>query len=203
MSFAIVWSNLLLILSSGLSLLIIYNRYSDTPKDFRLAALFIFTLLFFHQALPMTFFEYPQTVKDALFTSFLSVTLITLLIIIRHLKEELNKYPYYIVFSPLMIIVVYPFLLDTYELIGFVNVVIKICSLTVLFLLLITEKNNLKYYYLSLAGLFSIVTGLVIYWISDNHVALNSAWPFLMASGMIIVTFTFPYLLKTNKKHKK
>lgn len=102
-----------------------------------------------------------------------------------------------LVFSPVLIVFAYPFLVDTPVFASFVSGSIQLIGLIVLILLYFFYKNRIKRETLAYLGLAALGTAFILYWfVSEMSIAASHSWPVLLSIGMIISTYSFSYLMK-------
>lgn len=130
-------------------------------------------------------------------SSIICAGLVLLLISLRYLESDINSYPKIFVFSPLLIVICYPFLVDIPVFSSFIIGSVQLIGLVVLILLYFFYRQRMKRERLAYWGLGALGTAFILYWfVSDMSITANHAWPVFLSIGMIISTYSFQYLMK-------
>lgn len=196
-----LWDNILILITVTLCYVIVYRRFDEAPKDIILTYSFLLLLLVIIQLMILADLAIRELVVEVLHITNLTVAYIILLQTIRYLKSENYRYPYPFVFTPVLILITYPFLYDIEVLKVVIIAGIEGGGLLVLLFLFIYHKDYFKrriiaYISIALLLLSFILARVVI----DDWVLADELWPVALSAGMILFTYSFSYLLKGTSK---
>ncbi|MEX0646608.1 MAG: hypothetical protein WEA56_00560 [Balneolaceae bacterium] len=175
------------------------NRVPKTNLDIKItttAALFFIFGVEIFSLFPGLYDEIiAEGIGMLIFTTILSV----ILMIVRSVKPEFARYPYPLVFIPVIILLVYPLIQGVGALTDLIKILLQSGAVLVLFLLFIGHHEQLKRKWLFLVGTMSFLASFIVFWFLENTITANYyiwLWQSLAALGIISTAVEFPKLLK-------
>ncbi len=189
-----MWGQLILFITSVYCLYLVISKVSSKNSDIK--SILIISILiwiisqFFNSGDAI---QIENTIAELLHILNISLVLTILLIIVRGLRPAIFRYPYFLVYSPLLVPLFFFLIIDTYLIKTIIFMSTQGIALLV-YLLLLTEENAVAH-----KSEFGIISALVIiasyvsYWfLIDFHPFMEMIWQLLLSGGILvsIVTFT-------------
>lgn len=136
-------------------------------------------------------------INEWLLITISSLLLIVLLITIRNLKPEIIRYPYPLVYVPLLVLAAYPSLQGTPALTNIIFMMLQGAGLLVISILFIGHSESVKDLKYAVTGVLSLFAAYGIYWIAGDFYELSSwSWQVFIAMGMISLPISFVGFIK-------
>lgn len=127
----------------------------------------------------------------------LSLILIVFLIFIRQRKPIIFRYPYSMVFIPLLIPITQLIVMDTQIMREVIFMFLQGVAILVYGLLSFGYSKELQYKLLTIIGVLLLASGFAFYWIlQENYIVFDWAWGLTNTGGMIACIYSFSDLLK-------
>jgi len=143
---------------------------------------------------------YGEFVNIFLQSTSISLLLIIFLIFIRQRKPVIFRYPYYMVFIPMLIPFTQLIVLDAQVIREIIFMTLQGVAILVYVLLSIGYSSELKNKLITIVGLILLVSGFCFYWIlQDYFIVLDWAWGLTNSGGMIACIYSFSDLLRINE----
>lgn len=197
-----MWSQILISISCFVSILIVLNRVPKQNLDIKISAITALLFLLITEILLFYTFPYAEIVTEAITLLAFTIVLSMLLMIIHMVKPEFVRYPYPIVFMPLIIVLGYPLIKGINALTDLILILLQGGGIIVFFLLFTAHHDRFKRKWLLLFGGFLLFGTYVIYWFLEPYMGEyhHWVWQSLAAIGMIITALEFPDILKNYSK---
>lgn len=195
----LLWSNILILITAIVCLVVVYWYFKDSPKDIKATYLFALFLVLVSQVLIIADLAFVELIVEVLYIAILTFVYIILLQSIRHLKSEHYRYPYPFVFTPVFLLITYPFLYDINVLKEVIINLIEGGGIAVIIFLFVYHINAFKRKYLAYSGLLSFILAMILAsFLSQKWIYADFLWPVFLSFGMILVTYSFTYLLRSS-----
>lgn len=195
-----MWTQLFSIITVVVSLAIVYKKFPSTTRDIKylsLAALFGWLIGDISVA---TNIPYQANLHIFLQSFALSLLLIIYLIFIRQRKPVIFRYPYYIVFIPLLIPIAELIVMQTEIMKEIILMSLHGVSILVFILLTVGYVKELQHKLLTILGVILLLWGFTFYWILQNYyIVFEWAWGITNSLGMIACMYSFSDLLLFNE----
>lgn len=197
---AVLWTQLLSIFSSLICMGIVLRKYPASHTDIKylsLAALSVWLLGDLSYSIQFSFQEYLNVILQSLALSFL---LIIFLIFIRKMKPVIFRYPYYMVFIPLLIPLAQIIVIDTPMMRDIFFMSLEGVSILVFSLLCGIYTSEISTKLITLSGIILLIGGFTFFWILQDHfVIFEWSWAFTNSLGVIASVYSFTDLLNMNE----
>ncbi|MEX0823200.1 MAG: hypothetical protein WD008_02360 [Balneolaceae bacterium] len=142
-------------------------------------------------------FQFSEIVNEWILISISILLLIVLLITIRNLKPEIIRYPYPLVYVPLLVLAAYPSLQGTPALTNIIFMMLQGAGLLVISILFVGHSESIEHPKYAIIGVCSLFTAYGMYWIAGDFYELSSwSWEVLIAVGMISLPISFVGFIK-------
>lgn len=197
-----MWGQLLLFISSVFCLYLVISKVSSKKSDIKSVLIIAISIWIISQ-----FFnsgdtiQIDNTIAELLHILIISLVLTILLIIVRSLRPAIFRYPYFLVYSPLLVPLFFFLIIDTYLIKTIIFMSTQAIAMLV-YLLLLTENNAVAHR--TKTGLVSalmLLSAYIAYWfISDLHHFIEIFWQFALSVGILISIYSFTK--KTEHQHK-
>lgn len=143
-----------------------------------------------------------KTISELLHILNISLVLTILLIIVRSLRPAIFRYPYFLVYSPLIVPFFFLLIIDT-DLIKMIIFITTQGIAIFVYLLLLTEEravaHRLKY---GLIAAFMILISYICFWLLiDIHPYVEIIWQLLLSLGIVISIHSFTELSEPQLKY--
>lgn len=195
-----MWSQILISISCFVSIFIVLNRVPKWNRDIKISATTALLFILATEILLFVSFTYDELVTEALTLLAFTILLSVLLMIIRVVKPEFVRYPYPIVYMPLIIVLGYPLIKGINALTDLILILLQGGGIIVFFLLFTAHNDRFKRRWLLLSGGFLLFAAYIIYWFLESYMAdyHNWVWQLLATMGMISTAMEFPRILINN-----
>ncbi|MDX1641550.1 MAG: hypothetical protein R3220_07620 [Balneolaceae bacterium] len=195
-----MWTQLLSIITVVVSLAIIFKKYPGEVRDIRylsISALFLWLCGDIVISINVPYLDLFHVLLQSLA---LSILLIVYLIFIRQRKPIIFRYPYYLVFFPLLIPVAQIIVMETEIMREIIFMALHGVSIMVFILLAVGYAQELKHKLLTIIGVLLLLWGFAFYWILQNYyIVFEWAWAFTNSVGMIACIYSFSDLITANE----
>lgn len=195
-----MWSQILLIVASIFSTIVIYRRFKGLQHPALLAYI---TVILVAGGMTNTFLSYPLTAftTQVLLLTAVLTGMVFLLISIRLLKPSFVRNSIIYAFLPYLVLPVYVFLLDSESLQLLIDATLQGTALVVLLILITGYFKTVNNSWVLFIGLIFFVVAYVTYWFVTgpteiNQIIVNCS----VTIGVISISMKFPQLIKENKK---
>lgn len=197
-----MWSQILVSFSAVLALIILLKRINYFYKLFNLFVIIPFL------SIAITFLASTELdthiyimIRDWSSVVSISFILIILLKIIRDLKPVFERYPAPFIFTPLILLPVYPFLNDAEVIKNLLNMMLQGGALLVFILISITIFKKLDSAWNVLVMILSLTGTYITYWfIPELSERLPWIWHLFLTLGLISAAVITPQLLNITNK---
>lgn len=140
---------------------------------------------------------YEDTFNIILQSLALSLLLIIFLIFIRRRKPAIFRYPYYVVFIPLLIPVAQFVIVEAVVMRKIIFMSVQGVAIIVFILLAFAYAKELDNKVLATVGAILLVWGFAFFWIlQNNYIVFEWAWALTNSLGFIACIYSFSDLLK-------
>tara|TARA_R100001143_G_scaffold63591_1_gene73010 strand:- start:31987 stop:32592 length:606 start_codon:yes stop_codon:yes gene_type:complete len=188
-----MWGQLILFISSVYCLYLVFTGVSSKNNDIKsiliLAILIWIISQFFNSGDTI---QIDNTIAEFLQILNISLVLTILLIIVRSLRPAIFRYPYFLVFTPLLVPLFFFLIIDTYLIKTIIFMSTQGIALLV-YLLLLTEENSVTHK--NIYGLVSIVLVFASYvtnwFLLDLHLVMIVLWQILLSTGILVAIYSF------------
>jgi hypothetical protein len=190
-----VWSQILLIISSLISVYFLLSRIPENRKDIKILGGISCFSVFSHELLHIFEITHYQLVTDYISIAIYSVLLIIILITIRLHKPEYARYPYLFVYTPILVLLLFPFIQGTEVLTSLILKLIQAGSIIALLLLSIAHYELFKRGWQAGVSILLLATSYLIFWFFPDKMNLQLwMWQPQLAVSMFLLSITFPYI---------
>lgn len=198
-----MWGQLILFISSVYCIYLVISRVSSKKSDIKSILIFAILIWIISQ-----FFNSGDTIQIdntiAEFLQILNISLILtiLLIIVRSLRPAIFRYPYFLVYTPLLVPLFFFLIIDTYLIKTIIFMSTQGIAMLV-YLLLLTEENAVahkkKY---GVISVLMILASYVTYWfLLDLHPFMEIFWQLLLSIGILGAILTFSMKSENQQKY--
>jgi hypothetical protein len=192
-----VWSDILVIICSFLSIIILFfyagNRYLHLRLYLSISVLSIIAATggpIFYEHLANDIVEWSKVAG-------ITFTLIVMALLIREMKPAFARFPVLFSYMPLFIILVYPFIADVQILKDVLNQILQGGALFIVLLFYLTLIRKMDDHILFLLSIILFTAAYLLYWFGGefpgNHLW---TWQLPLISGMILITLKFADIFK-------
>lgn len=142
---------------------------------------------------------FQEVVQFTLQSCSLSLVLVIYLKFIRQRKPIIFRYPYYMVYLPLIIPLTQLIVLETRVIGEIIFMTLQAISIIVYILLSVGYSADLKNKILTIVGVLLLLWGFTFYWIlKEFYIVFEWAWGLTNMGGMIACVYSFSDLLRLN-----
>jgi hypothetical protein len=193
-----LWSEILLIVSAAISSiwLIFYSGRSLFHINLFLTIPLIAIIICFAESIG--FNSVTQDVTGWSMVTGVTALLVSISMIIRHLKPGYARYPYAFSFSPAVILIFYPFMTEAGILKDLFNQILQGGALLIAFLMIISLFKKLKRAPAFAASVLLLGMSYSFYWFDSINVTGLDAWFWqsTLSGGVILATASMSELLE-------
>jgi len=190
-----VWSQILLIISSLLSVYFLLKRIPEGRIEIKILGVISCFSVFFHELFYILEIYHYQLVTDYLSIGIYSLLLVIILITIRFHKPEYARYPYLFVYTPILVLLLYPFIQGTDVLTSLILKLIQAGSIIALLLIVIAHYELFKRGLQASVSIILLATSYLIFWFLPVQYNLELwMWQPQLALAMLLISLTFPYI---------
>ncbi len=193
-----VWSEILIILTSALGATYIFSALKSKHQDVKNLCLLVLVSIILFQINKFLSYDYSWIVSDVLNLSIFSIILTILLITVRKLKPDFSRYPYVIAFFPFLIPMLYPLIIGNDSIIYLVLQLLQIAALLSLVLLLMSQFEEKRTLLLTVLAVVLFVAAGVLYWFEEPIQIGFWLWKSLTAIGIGLISFTITNFFNHN-----
>lgn len=186
-----VWSEILIILSSALGASYIGGALNSKFKDVKYAFLFAQIAIIFFQINKFLAYSTSWIVSEILTLSIFAFLLVILLITIRYLKPEFARYPYLLLFLPIVIPSLYPLISGNVSIIQLVVQLLQIAAILSLFFILLSHIEDKRTILLTALSLILFTAAGLLYWFGESIQVGFWLWQTLTAIGIGLISYSF------------
>lgn len=188
-----MWGQLFLFISSVYCLFLVISKVSSKNSDIKSVLIFAISIWIIGQ-----FFISGETIHiDNIIAQILhilniSIVLTALLIIVRSLRPAIFRYPYFLVYSPLLVPLFYILIIDTYLIKTIILMTTQGIAMLV-YLLLLTEDHAIAHKKrFGFISVIMILMSYLSYWfLLDIHPLIETFWQLSLSAGIVITIYTF------------
>lgn len=196
-----MWSELLVILTSALGAAYIFTAFDRKHRDVKNVGLFTLLCVVIFQL--NQFLDYSSNISsivtEVLYLSIFSLVLTFLLLTIRKLKPEFARYPYPIAFIPVLIVILYPLILDNQSIISLVGQLLQLAGLLTLLLLIISHLERNRIILITSISFILFLSGAAIYWF-NGFISMGSwLWQSLVAVAIALISYSMTKFYNNNE----
>lgn len=194
-----MWGQLFLFLATVYSLYLIIKYVPEHFKDIKIITVTALLIWLFSQIVYTGEFNlFEDIYHDFNLIIIISLILSTELIIVRIMRPGVFRYPYFLVFTPMLIPVSFILIIDTYMIRDIVFIATQGIAITA-YLMLMLEKEELSLANKkSVTGIILLLLAYATYWFIQNYIPLNSIlWESMTAAGTVLIIQSF--VKKLNK----
>jgi hypothetical protein len=188
-----VWGHLFIFVATLASIYIVYKEYSNHWRDYKITLLSAGSVWLLSQVIYALEFEILHSIPGILLVIANSILLISFLILIRIMKPDFFRYPYLIVFMPLILPVAYLMVLNSSIMQSLIFFSMHVATIAVFIILSIGYRERLKYYpKLPAASVILLCVAFISYWILEElHSFFQIFGAISLSAGMIFGIYTF------------
>ena len=198
-----MWSQLFSVISVILSLAIVLKKYPSSEADIKFTAITALLVWLIGDIIVSLNTPYQEFVSTLLKSLSLSLLLVLLLIFIRKEKPVIFRYPYFVVFIPLLIPIAHFMVMDTEIMRSVIHMSMQGVAISVFIFLSAGYANRIHHKLLTIVGVILLLWGFAFYWILQNYYIVYSwAWGLTNTLGMMACIYSFSDLIVVNKKSK-
>lgn len=198
-----MWGQLLLFLTSIYCLYLVIVKLDSENYDIK--SVLIFAILFW---VGSQFFntgdtiQIENTISEILHIIKMSLVLTILLIIVRSLRPAIFRYPYFLVYSPLIIPLFFLMIIDTDLIKRIIFMTTQGISILVYLLLLTENKAVAHKTSFGLIAVFLLSVSYISYWIFiDLHTIIHTISQILLSLGIVISIYSFTQISESKLKY--
>jgi len=189
-----VWSEILIVFVAVVSiLLLIYKRQRFTLLFQSYGVIILLAVAVIYLDIPFGGEEISAKVTGWLMITATTFILILLANLIRQMKPVYTRYPVQFSYTPLVILITYPFVLEVESIRILLNLILQggIIAISVLLYGSIYRKFDNHFFYL--IGILSLTLSYMIFWFIEDVSAW--IWQVPIAAGLLLTTIGFNDLL--------
>jgi len=194
-----VWGQIFTFIAAVLCLYFIFKYLSDQVKDVKFAASSAVVFWILMQIGAAIEIPYHQSILDMLHVTAVSFVLVALLMVTRHLRPFIFRYPYGLSYVPLLIPFTHLLVLDTYFIKDIIFLSTQGVAIAVYALLMLTNDIDTSSIISVLASTVLILSAYIMVWfLTDIYVIQNYYWQILLSAGMILGGYSFTRNIENN-----
>lgn len=198
-----MWSQILILLASLWGIFILIKQVHLKYSDIRIGL--VCSLIFLLSISIVTFLDFPfKTLIGNWMILLASVsTLSSLLMMIRSKRPEIVRYPYLYVFSPVIIVAVFPLIMEMEAIIHLIFIMLQGGAVLGFIFFLVAHYSSIEKKWLAYISGFSFAGAYLVYWVIDGWVGNQFnflwLWQTLLASGIIFGTLFIPQMVNDSE----
>lgn len=188
-----MWGQLFLFLSSVVCIYLVFAKISDRYKDLKISLIVALSLWLLSQIIYSGEFNFnEQLYHNIVHIIIISVILSSELILVRLFRPSIFRYPYLLVYTPLLIPFSFIMIIDTYLIKDIIFMATQGIAMVV-YLFLMMDDHEVKLGHKSaIVGLILIFVAYLLYWFVQNMIPVNqSIWEVLLAVGVVVLVHSF------------
>lgn len=198
-----MWGQLFILISALLCIYIIVKYYSSDKKDFKIALIFSATAFIASELTSALTVDYWQLIPEFLLILSLSILLVAYLILIRSLRPVLFRYPYGIVYAPLVLVVSYMIVLDIEIMKHVFLMSAQGVGIFVFMILSFGYCRKLAGRYYLYFTYFLLISAFITGWfLGDISLVPESLWYYLLSPGMVLAVYGFTDITETQQEQE-
>jgi len=198
-----MWSQILVIFSTLLALFIFFKRIHQAARLINMFVLIPLLLI------ALTFLASSELdlhiyliIRDWSLLISATFALTILLKIIRDLKPVFERYPAPFIYTPLILLPVYPFLNDAEVIKNLLNIIFQGGALIVFILITATVIRKIESAWTAIIMVTSLISTYSLYWfVPDINEIYPWIWHLLLSAGLLTCSLYIPVLLNISTKH--
>ncbi len=184
-----MWGQLLLFLTTVYCLYLFIRLLPARNRDLKIITVSTFLIWLLSQIIysgEMNFYE--DIHHDFIQITIISLILTSELILVRLMRPGVFRYPYFIVFAPLLIPISFILIINTHMIKDIVFMTTQGVAIVVYFLLMF-EKQEIKLTSKqAIIGIILMILSFVSFWFVQNIYPLNSIiWESMLAIGSVLI----------------
>ena len=193
-----MWGQLLLFLATVYCLFLFIKVLPAQNRVLKIITVITFIVWLLSQVIysgEMNFYE--DIHHDFIHITIISLILTAELILVRLMRPGVFRYPYFLVFAPLLIPASFILIINTYMIKDIVFMTTQGIAIIV-YLLLMFEKQEVNLFSKKgIAGLVLLLLAYITYWFIQNIQPLNSiVWESMLSVGAVLVVHSLVKSLK-------
>lgn len=193
-----MWTQLFSIFAVIVSTVIVLKKFPSESTEIRYAGLTALSTWLIGDIIITVNIAFQEVFHVIFQTVSLSLVLVIFLLFIRQRKPVIFRYPFYIVFVPLLIPIAQLIVMETKIMREIIFMTLQGVSIIVFVLLLIGYSEELQHKVLTIVGVLLLIWGFSFYWIlQEYYIVFSWAWGLTNTAGMIACIFSFSDLIRT------
>jgi hypothetical protein len=193
-----LWTQFFSIFAVIVSTVIVLKKLQPASKEIRYTSLIALSAWLIGDITVSSNLPYQEVLHIILQTISLSLILVVLLQFIRQRKPVIFRYPYYMVYVPLLIPFAQLIVMEAQIIREIIFMSLQGVVIIVFALLSFGYSEELKYKLLTIVGLLFLVWGFAFFWIlQEYYIVYELAWGLTNAGGMIACIYSFSDLLES------
>jgi hypothetical protein len=191
---------LITLLSAIISLYLIIKKFPSECKDIKNTSLVTVGIWIVTEVMLITNINQLEIFAELLIITALSLVLVIFLMIVRHFRPSIFRYPYGIVFTPLILPLSYGLVIDVDIIKHIILVAAQVVTICVAILFTAGYWNRLQSNKAAIAGLSFLSIGFIVYWVVNQDMMISAwLWQILTAAGIIAMIFTVIDIIQKGK----
>lgn len=195
-----MWGQLLLFLATVYSLYLFIRVLPAQNRDLKIISVITFIIWLLSQVIysgEMNFYE--DIHHDFIQITIISLILSAELILVRLMRPDVFRYPYFLVFTPLLIPASFILIINTYMIKDIVFMTTQGIAILV-YLLLTFEKQEVNLFSKkAIIGIVLLLIAYLTYWFIQTIQPLNSiVWESMLAVGAVLIVHSLVNSLQQN-----
>lgn len=198
-----MWTQLFSIITVIVSIFIVLKEFPSDALDTKYSGLTALILWLIGDIFISLQLPYQEVAQLTLQTSSLSLVLVIFLKFIRQRKPVIFRYPYFMVYMPLLIPFTQLLVMDASVIGEIIFMVLQVISILVYILLSVGYSYKLKNKVITIIGVLLLLWGFTFYWIlKEYYIVFEWAWGLTNTGGMIACIYSFSDLLSFTNNGK-
>lgn len=195
-----MWTQLFSIFTVIVSAVIVLKKFPSQPKGARYASLTALLSWLAGDIIISINVPYQKAFHIILQTVSLSLILVLFLQFIRQRKPVIFRYPYYMVYVPLLIPFAQVIVMDAQIIREIIFMSLQGVAIIVFAILSFGYSAELRYKLLTIVGLILLIWGFAFFWILQEYfIVFEWAWSVTNAGGMIACIYAFSDLIESTE----
>lgn len=195
-----MWSQFFSILTVAILLIVIYRKFPPKIRDIKVTSFSALIAWGTGDLFTSINIPYNDTIGVLIQSLSLSLLLVVFLIFIRRRKPQIFRYPYFIVFIPMLLPVAQYIVMDTEIMREVILMSLHGVSILVFTILSIGYVNHLNNKLITILGILLLLWGFSFYWILQNYYIVYSwAWGLTNSLGMVACVYSFADVLQISE----
>ena len=193
-----MWGQLLIFLTTVICLYLLFKQLSGNFKDVKIVtSLALFIWLLSQIAYTGEFHFYEEIYHDYHNIIIISLILTAELMIIRVMRPALFRYPYFLVYTPILIPISFILIINTYMIKDLVFMITQGIALVVYLLFLFDKSENRLINKQSIIGIILLLFSYLTYWFLQNFISIPSViWETMLAIGSLLLVHSLVNILE-------